>query len=100
MVQQSHPARIVHESETQRQHIRVQIPALAKMGGKNHRIANISTGGFSIKAEKDFVLPDHFQEIKILFPFKNLAFHLNLKAAPVYHDKKRGMAGFLFQEMN
>lgn len=96
----SNIAKIVHESETQRQHIRVELPAVVKLAGKAYKVKDISTGGFSLKTDKEFILPQGVQEVKILFSFENFAFHLSVKIAPIYFNKTLQVAGFRFNEMN
>lgn len=91
---------IVHESETQRQHVRVKIPAVAKIGATNYRVVNLSTGGCAVRSNEKDSQPQGMQEIKILFPFKNFSFHLNLKAVFVYHDSQKNTVGFSFQEVD
>lgn len=89
---------VVHESEVQRQHIRVQIPAIAKIGEKTYKIRDISVGGFSIRAPEGYEPGAPPLKVKILFPFESFAFHLNLKAAAIHHDGET--AGFVFQNLS
>lgn len=43
------PAEVVHESEAQRQHLRVQIPARVKVEGWSYPVADLSAGGMKIR---------------------------------------------------
>ena len=89
---------LVHESEVQRQHIRIQLPAVVKIDKKSHNIVDLSAGGFSIHTDRPFLPSVKTEEVKILFPFENFAFHLKVKAVPVHQDKEKSVVGFRFVE--
>lgn len=90
---------LVHESETQRQHVRVQIPAGIRIGKNTYRIKDISAGGLSIRIDKNFVAKQDEQDGTILFPFDNFSFNLKMNLEPVYTRADKKLAGFRFVDM-
>ena len=60
---------------------------------------DISAGGFCIKAGRQ-VFEQGTQDLKIYFPFQNFAFHLQLKAKPVYYNQILNTVGFTFTEID
>ncbi len=49
---------MVHESEAQRQHIRINLPASVLINGHHYRLDNWSVGGISINLEGDLAAPN------------------------------------------
>lgn len=88
---------MLHESEVQRQHVRIELPATVKIGQQNFYLQNLSAGGFAIKTNKK--ISADCTEIKILFPFDTFAFHLKVKATPVYQNMQKGFAGYQFIDL-
>ncbi len=87
---------VTHESEVQRQYIRIDLAAKATIDNSNYNLHNLSSGGFSIEAPEN-VFSSSIQHIKILFDFDNFAFQLDVTARLVYQNK--GIAGFAFTEL-
>jgi alginate biosynthesis protein Alg44 len=92
-------AKIQHESEKQRHHVRVEIPAIAVIDHTKYTTGDISAGGFSVKAGQD-VFEKGEQDVKVYFPFNNFAFHLKLQARPVYFNPHSGRVGYIFPEID
>lgn len=90
--------KIVHESETQRQHVRISIPASAKISSKLYKVKDISSGGLSIYAEEK--LSDGIENIKIFFPFNSYSFHMEVKGKFVNYNPEKKIASYRFVEMN
>jgi len=91
--------KIVQESETQRQHVRVEIPARARIGSELFKVKNMSVGGISVYAGEE--ITKHVAgNIKILFPFNAYAFHLEIKAQFVDYDREKKIASLKFIELN
>jgi len=91
--------KIVQESETQRQHVRVEIPARVRIGSDLYKVKDMSAGGISIFADED-VTKHTPGNIKILFPFNAYAFHLEIKAQLVDYNRDKKIASLKFIEMN
>lgn len=92
-------AKIEREAEPQRHHVRLELPAIIVLNDKKYTTGDISQGGFSIKANRD-VFEAGTQDVKVYFPFQNFAFHLQLKAQPVYHNQATGTVGFSFPDID
>lgn len=88
-------AKIERESEPQRHHVRLQVPAIIVIGMEKYMTEDISAGGFCIRASRE-IFEKGLQDIKVYFPFQNFAFHLQLKAKPVYHNQILNTVGFTF----
>lgn len=90
---------LIHESEVQRQHVRIQIPAGIRIGKNTYRIKDLSAGGLCIKTEKNFRVENVGNEGTLLFPFENFSFNLRMKLKPVYNLTDKKIAGFRFEDM-
>ena len=77
---------IVHESETQRQHVRVHLPAQIEFANKSYDVSDLSAGGLSVRnVEGSFAKLQHISFVLIL-PFTDLKLYINLDAQVQYHD--------------
>lgn len=97
-IQQAAGPEPAHEAGMQRGHIRIQLPATAKIGEQVFKIVNLSAGGFSIQTRYKYEFSFKGEDVEIYFPFESFTFHLKAKAVAVYHNKDKALAGFLFQE--
>lgn len=75
---------VVHESEAQRQHARVKLPAKIRFLGKNREVAeqnllDISAGGFSYDASKIPVQVGDHHKGKLLFAIDNLTLAIDVE---------------------
>lgn len=92
-------AQVTHESETQRQFVRLQLPANALIDGKHYNINDLSSGGMSIRhAEKDFS-KGQLLEFTLLLPFADFSLDVDLKAEIQHIDKKANIAGCRFVDL-
>jgi mannuronan synthase len=98
----SHHNNVVHESEQQRQHIRIQIPAIVKIDGEEFNLANLSASGFKIHitTPRQAFSKTKTQDVEIAFNFDSFAFALKVKADFVHVDNKKGEAGFRFVNLD
>ena len=89
---------IVHESEIQRQHIRVSVPAKVSINGQQFDLVDLSAGGFRISA------PQHAEELKIqgqqqvVINFSDDEYDLKIDANPQHIDN--GIIGYRFSNLN
>ncbi|MFP4313021.1 MAG: HlyD family efflux transporter periplasmic adaptor subunit [Alphaproteobacteria bacterium] len=90
----SDAGKLQHESEVQRQYVRVEMPCTVYINRKAYKAENISCGGFKINTESD--LGKSEKTVKLLFPLHNSCFHVVTTAEQVYFDKEKGVAGFKF----
>ncbi|NCC20838.1 MAG: hypothetical protein EOM26_00075 [Alphaproteobacteria bacterium] len=91
--------RITHESEAQRQHVRLQIPAKAEIAGNAYPVKDISSGGIRVEAAKPVVKKSGLADIRLIFPFAAFSMDLCVKGQAVHFDKDRKTAGFRFTEL-
>ena len=92
--------KVVHESEAQRQHVRVEIPARVKINGEVYPIKDLSAGGLRVYATREVDPEKAVRTLRLLFMFDVFAFHLDIKAQQLYFDAKKKIAGFRFVELN
>ena len=89
----------MHESEVQRQHVRIQIPAGVRIGKNTYKIKDLSAGGLSIITDKNFLFDKEEKEGTILFPFENFSFNLKIKLNPIYSKPDKKITGFRFEDV-
>lgn len=91
---------VVHESETQRQYIRLQLPASALIDGNRISVKDLSSGGMALRDidTKAFKKGQKIELILIL-PFADFTIDLDLKAEIQYIDKKLKVAGCRFIDL-
>ena len=90
---------IVHESEAQRQYVRVHLPAHAYINGQTYNLSDISPAGFSIKdfdAEKS--RGDSFP-VRLLLPFSGFSLTLQMTAEVRHYSKKNQTLGARFTDV-
>lgn len=98
MVVQSN--QIVHESETQRQFVRLQMPAQIQMDNVRYNIKDLSSGGLGIKDLLPTSKKGKTLDIDLILPFVNFSLDINLKAEVVHVDKKTGVTGCRFTDVS
>jgi mannuronan synthase len=91
--------KIEKETEKQRHHVRVSIAAVIILDNHKYKTEDVSAGGFSITADRR-TFDKGEQNVKVHFPFHNLAFHLNLNAKPIYFNPHTGKIGYTFSEID
>ncbi len=92
--------KIVHESETQRQFIRLQLPASIQLDGTSHTVKDLSSGGFSVRNPGHDFKKNQDSTIVLVLPFADFALDIDLKAEMVHHDKKANVIGWRFVDLN
>lgn len=81
-------SRIALEAETQRLHIRVELPATVTIDKTECRLLNLSLGGFRIAHAKAEQLKDKGrQDIVIAFDFNAFSFTIQAQAEPCHGQK-------------
>lgn len=89
-------SRIVHESEAQRQHVRIKISAIIRSENEKYEMANLSSGGFAIKVGKSPTKELGASEFAVILPFTAFCMKFTVNAREIYFDKEKGIAGFQF----
>ena len=89
---------LVHESETQRQYVRVELPAKARIDGEEYIVTNISSAGLSIE-DIDKVSPGKQFPIVLILPFHGFSLDLDLDAEVRHYDEKNKILGCRFTNL-
>lgn len=98
---------VVHESEAQRQHARVKLPAKLRFVGANRevheeRVVDLSAGGFSFSADSSDRLAmrmGDFHKGKLQFVIDNLSLAFDIEFQIRSVDQHNGRIGCQFQNM-
>lgn len=93
------PEQIVHESETQRQHIRLNLPAQVEIDGERFDVKDISSGGMAIRNANDNFQQNQIREFTLHFPFSDFDLDIALKAEILHIDAKNKTAGCRFIDL-
>jgi alginate biosynthesis protein Alg44 len=96
-------ANVVHESEAQRQHARVKIPAKLRYIGANRetaeaRIDDLSAGGLCFHAPKPLVQGQVYRG-RLMFVIDNLSLGMDIAFQVRSFDASSGRAGCQFQNL-
>lgn len=96
--------KIVHETEAQRRHPRVKIPAQLKCidSSKTTRIVKVidlSASGFAILTPSLLFKPDWVYSGELLIKLNTVKFHLPVTFKVVYYEKKEQKTGCVFEEL-
>ncbi len=87
-VEEKHINNIVHEAETQRQYIRIELPATVIIKNFSCKLLNLSAGGFKVSHDKAADLQkDGQQPITIQFDFNAFSFTIQAEAQSIYAKK-------------
>lgn len=76
----SNQARIIHESEVQRQYVRVKFPAQASLEGVLYKVRDISVGGIALEGLKGIYKPGQHIAFQLILPFEGFSFSLELQS--------------------
>ncbi|MCY1286707.1 Mannuronan synthase [compost metagenome] len=95
---------VVHESETQRQHARVKIPAKIRFAGRNREVVeqtllDLSAGGFGYSAPKIPVQVGDYHRGKLMFVIDNLGLSLEVEFQVRSVDLDSGRVGCQFHNL-
>src|SRR3546814_485253 len=93
------PSKVVHESATQRQHIRVHLPVAVKFGGREYPAVNWSVAGLLLADVFDPPTPGLIIPLELVFDFEGFAFNLELTGELLRADPESGQAAFRFTEL-
>jgi mannuronan synthase len=93
------PEQLVHESETQRQYVRVDIPARARIKDAEYPVHNISAGGICIVDKENSYRTGSTFEFFLIAPFQSFALDVPLKVEVEHYNKSTGMLGCRFVDL-
>lgn len=93
-------SQIVHESETQRQFVRLQMPAQISFNNVRYSIKDLSSGGLGIFNLDPAPKKGEKLEFELILPFMDFALDITLKAEVIHADKKNKITGCRFVDVN
>lgn len=87
---------ITHESEVQRQFVRLALPAMVEIDDMDYAVKNLSSGGVGIEGiygefAKGMIVP-----LKLRLPFTNFSFDFDLDAEVQHFDPSENTMGLRF----
>jgi len=102
-MQHSPATAVVHESEAQRQHPRIRLPATIELlvDGQPRRyvVHDLSAGGLAFDAQQDSFRVGQFVDGRLLFSVEPVAFSLPLRLQLRNFDPRLRRAGCAFQDL-
>ena len=94
-----HANQIIHESETQRQFVRLQLPATAKIGDNRLTVKDLSSGGLALRDVGKAFKKGQILDMTLILPFAEFSLDIDLKIEIQYIDKKTDTAGCRFTDL-
>jgi alginate biosynthesis protein Alg44 len=91
---------IVHESEAQRQHVRVQIPAMVFLNGKEHAVKDLSNGGVQVLDVAEKYKVNQILALTLSLPFDGFSMSVDLKTEVEHYDAQNKVLGCKFVELS
>lgn len=91
---------IVHESEAQRQHVRVQIPAWVFLNGKEYAVKDLSNGGVQVLNVVGKYQIGEALSLTLSLPFDGFSMSVDLKTEVEHYDSKNKILGCKFIELS
>ncbi|MBV6827077.1 alginate biosynthesis protein Alg44 [Pseudomonas sp. PD9R] len=97
-------ANVVHESEAQRQHARVKIPAKLRFFGPDRtpveaRVLDLSAGGLAFNAGQLPLKTGEVYKARLQFVIDNLGLAMDVELQVRSYDRQTGRAGCQFQNL-
>ncbi len=91
---------IVHESEAQRQHVRIQIPAYAFLDGEQYAVKDLSNGGVRLLDVSQHYSIGADVEISLTLPFEEFSLVVDFKAEVEHYTLAEKLLGCKFVELS
>lgn len=90
---------IVHESEAQRQFVRIQMPAKAELNGSEYAVRDLSSGGIGLLDVTGDYRKGQTLEIVLNLPFNDFALDVRLEGQVQNFDSKTKVLGCRFTNL-
>lgn len=87
---------IVHESEAQRQYVRLAFPAYAEIGGNRYTVKDISSGGMAITGVEGNYASGQTLAIRLILPFVDFSLEISVDIQIQHFDKENKSVGCRF----
>lgn len=92
--------KIVHESEAQRQHVRLPFPVRAEINGTIYATKNMSPGGVSVENITGDFSAGKKIPVTLKIPFDNFSIDVNVEAEVLHYDAQQKNLGCRFVNLN
>lgn len=89
-------ATIIHESETQRQHVRLQVPATVIFSGQRHAVQDLSPAGLKVREIDIPFQKGRLVSFSLEIPFEYFALKMDLRGEVGYADIRKRLMGLRF----
>lgn len=89
-------ANIVHESEAQRQFVRLPVPAEAAIDGQSYVVKDLTAGGLSIVDVSRAMKEGEALKVTLYLPFSSFSLQMELQAVVRYYLPSEKVAGMQF----
>ena len=87
---------VVHESETQRQFVRLPVPAQVKVRSKTYEVRDLSSGGLAIEGVSKKVAPNTRVSMILTLPFTAFSLDIKIDAEVLYYNAQEEVLGCQF----
>ncbi len=87
---------VIHESETQRQFVRLPIPAQVVINGETYEVNDISSGGLSVEGVLHDVKENTVIVLSLTLPFTSFSLDVTIEAEVLYYDESNKRLGCQF----
>jgi len=92
--------KLVHESETQRQFVRVHLPARITIDHKNYDVTDLSSGGLSFKDPENTYRKGQVFELLLVLPFPSFSMDVSLNVEVVHTSPTKETVGCRFTDLS
>lgn len=96
----NHPAKIVHEAASQRQHLRLKTPVMGEVAGKMCRIDNWSVGGIGLNDFDGDAQLENRLPVTLHFPFEGFDMKFDSAILVKHVDADERILGGAFEDMS
>ncbi len=86
----------VHESEAQRQYVRIAMPARVEINGQNYTVKDLSSGGLGLTGVEDEFKKGEVIHLTLVFPFPEFSLDTHLEVQVQSYNKKEQLLGARF----
>lgn len=98
------PSNLVHESETQRQHVRIRVPGVVEIehanGRARFRLVDLSAGGIGFDAGKANIAPGQRFEGRLQLKMEPVEITIPIRCVVRHTDRASGRVGAAFSDLS
>lgn len=90
---------VVHESETQRQYVRVDVKAEVRIDGSATPVENLSAGGLAVIRKDQVYRTGMVFPLSLAVPFQSFSLEIPIKVEVEHYNKESGLTGVRFLDL-